>query len=187
MPDVDSTLRHITQWKYTCTSDLPNTFYQIRLAHASIKYCGVVTPLKRTRVYAPCTMSMPGSESALEELMYRVLEELQPEDIVTKLADDLYCGGSSPEELVRNWTRVLQALRRCGLCLSLSKTIIAPRKTTILGWIWESGTIRASPHRIASLSTCLRPRAVKEMRSFVGGVQGPPSRLTQMFFPPRTT
>ena len=46
MPDIDSTLRHIAQWKYICTSDLSNAFYQIPLAHASMKYCGVVTPFK---------------------------------------------------------------------------------------------------------------------------------------------
>ena len=38
----------------------------------------------------------------------------------------------------------------------------------ILGWIWESGTIRASPHRLSSLATCAPPKTVKGMRSFIG-------------------
>ncbi len=168
MPDVDSTLRHIAQWKYLCTTDLSNAFYQIPLDTDSMKYCGIVTPYKGTRVYTRCAMGMPGSESALEELMCRVLGDLLQEGIVTKLADDLYCGANSPEELARNWKRVLQALHRCGLCLSPTKTIIAPKKTTILGWVWESGTIRANPHRISSLAMCPPPKTVKEMRSFVG-------------------
>ena len=42
---------------------------------------------------------MPGSETALEEMMCRVLGDLIQEGCVTKLADDLYCGGDSPETL----------------------------------------------------------------------------------------
>ena len=168
MPDVDSTLRHIAQWKYICISDLSSAFYQIPLERNSMKYCGIVTPFKGTRVYAQCAMGMPDSESALEELMCRVLGDLLQAGIVTKLADDLYCGGNSPDELVTNWKRVLQALQQSRLCLSPSKTTIAPKKTVILGWIWESGTIRASPHRLSSLATCAPPKTVKGMRSFIG-------------------
>ncbi|VDI17778.1 Hypothetical predicted protein [Mytilus galloprovincialis] len=95
---------------------------------------------------------MPGSETALEELTCRVLGHLVQEGVVAKIADDLYCGGNSPEELLTNWERVLQALQKCSLNLSATKTIIAPKQATILGWIWELGSIRASPHRIATLS-----------------------------------
>lgn len=51
--------------------------------------------------------------------------------------------------------------------LSVSETVIAPRKTTILGWIWQLGTHSASPHRIATLASCEMPTKVKAMRSFL--------------------
>ena len=168
MPDVDSILRHIAQWKYIGVTDLSSAFYQIHLDRHSMKYCGVVTPFRGTRVYARCAMGMPGSENALEELMCRMLGDLLKEGIVTKLADDLYCGGNAPDELIANWQRVLEALHRCGLSLLPAKTIIAPKKTVILGWVWEAGTIRASPHHISSLAACSPPKTVKEMRSFIG-------------------
>ena len=38
----------------------------------------------------------------------------------------------------------------------------------ILGWVWNLGTIQASPHRIATLASCDMPVTVKAMRSFVG-------------------
>ncbi len=47
-----------------------------------MKYCGVVTPFKGVRVYARCSMSMPGSEVALEELLCRVLGPLFHEGVV---------------------------------------------------------------------------------------------------------
>ena len=133
-----------------------------------MKYCGVVTPFRGTRVYVRCAMGMPGSETALEELMCRILGDLLQEGIVTNLADDLYCGENSSAELLSNWRRVLQTLSTSGICLSATKTIIAPKTATILGWNWQSGTISASKHRICILSTCSPPKTTKGMRSFIG-------------------
>ena len=118
MPDVDSTLRLIAQWKHIAATDLTSAFYQIPLSRDSMKYCGVATPFRGVRVYARSAMGMPGSETALEELMSRVLGDLLEEGSVANIADDLYCGGNSPEELLQNWAKVLQALHKCDLCLS---------------------------------------------------------------------
>ena len=103
LPDVDNTLRQIAQWKHIITTDLTKAFYQIPLSKASMKYCGTVTPFRGVRVYTRCAMGMPGSETALEELMCRALGDLLVKGAVVKLADDLYCGGNSPEELLANW------------------------------------------------------------------------------------
>ncbi|XP_067660624.1 uncharacterized protein [Haliotis asinina] len=168
LPDVDSTLRQISQWKYLVTTDLSSAFYQIPLSRNSMKYCGVATPFGGVRVYVRSAMGMPGSETALEELMCRVLGDLIAKGIVAKLADDLYCGGSTPEELLDNWKSVLQALQKNNLKLSPKKTFIAPRSVTILGWKWQDGCIQASPHRIATLSSCSLPKTVSGLRSFIG-------------------
>ncbi|CAB4040431.1 Hypothetical predicted protein, partial [Paramuricea clavata] len=47
-------------------------------------------------------------------------------------------------------------------------TVINPKSTTILGWIWNSGTLSASPHRIATLASCQKPETVYRLRSFIG-------------------
>ena len=168
MPDVDSTLRLIGQWKHIIATDLTSAFYQIPLARESLKYCGVATPFRGTRVYVRSAMGMPGSETALEELMCRVLGDLLQEGVVAKLADDLYCGGNSPEELLHNWTKVLSALHKNNLRLSAAKTVVNPKTTTILGWTWSQGTLSANPHRISTLVACSPPEKVGGMKSFIG-------------------
>lgn len=70
---MDFTLRLIAQWGHIMVSDLTSAFYQIPLAHESMKYCGVATPFRGVRVYARSAMGIPDSETALEELMCRVL------------------------------------------------------------------------------------------------------------------
>ncbi|KAK2551997.1 hypothetical protein P5673_027003 [Acropora cervicornis] len=71
----------------------------------SMKYCGVATPFKGVRVYVRSAMGMPGSETALEELMCRILGHLLQEGIPIKIADNLYCGGNTSYELLENWKK----------------------------------------------------------------------------------
>ena len=89
MPDVDSTLLRIARWKYIIVSELSQAFYQIPLSRRSMKFCGVVTPFKGVRVYTRCAMGIPGSETAFEELMCRVLGDRLQEGSVTTIADDI--------------------------------------------------------------------------------------------------
>ena len=100
--------------------------------------------------------------------MCRVLGQLLQDRVVAKIADDLYCGGDAPLELLENWEQVLQALYQCDLRFSASKIIIHPKLITILGWIWSSGTLQASPHRVATLASCPAPETVSRLRFFIG-------------------
>ena len=168
LPDVDTTLRTIAQWRYIIVTDLTSAFYQIPLSKDSIKYCSVSTPFRGIRAYTRCAMGMPCSETALEELMSRVLGDCLQDGIAAKLADDLYCGADSLEDLLENWRRVLHVLHKCNLRLLPSKTLICPKSTTVLGWIWTQGSLSACPHRIATLSSCPPPETVRGLRSFIG-------------------
>ena len=150
MPDIDSTLRTIAPWKYIIKSDLTRAFYQIPLPKTFMKYCGVATLFRGIRVYTRSAMGMPGSETALEELMCRVLGDFLQEGCATKPADDLYCGGDTPQELITNWSRTLDALARCNFCLSLLILSYAPKQPPY--WV-GSGSLSASTHRIAALAT----------------------------------
>ena len=166
LPDVESTLRNIAKCKHIIVTDLTNDFYQVPLSRQSMKYCGVATPFRGVRVYARSAMGMPGSETALEELMFRVVGELLEESILTKIADDLYCGGDTPYKRLHNL--VLQALEKCDLNLAAHKTVICARTAMIVGWNWCLGTIRAIVQCIATLSTCSPPDKVQNMGSFFG-------------------
>lgn len=168
MPNVDQVLKDIASWNFIIVTDLMQSFYQIPLDKNSMKYCGVATPYKGIRVYTRSAMGMPGSETCLEELMCRVLGHLIQDGRVAKLADDLYCGGHTPEEALENWSLVLAALQHNNLRLAPHKTKICPRSTTILGWIWQTGTLQASPHRLSALAAVDPPKTVQGMRSFVG-------------------
>jgi len=168
MPNVNDTLRVIGQWKYLIKTDLSKAFYQIPLNKDSMRFCGVSTPFKGVRVYTRCAMGMPGSETALEELMNRVVGHLVQEGVLAKIADDMYCGGNTPEETLVTWSKVLKCLADNNLGLSATKTIIFPKTTVTLGWVWCDGTLKASPHRTAALSSVELPTTVRSLKSFIG-------------------
>ena len=168
LADMDSTLRTIAQWNHIICTDLCKAYFQIPLDPASMKYCGVSTPFKGTRVYLTAAMGQPGSETALEELTCRVFGHLIQEGTVAKIADNLYCGGATLDELCTNWDALLKAASRNDLRFSASQTVVNPKSTDILGWVWTQGTIKASPHSICTLQSCELPSTVTKLRSFVG-------------------
>ncbi|KAJ8377293.1 hypothetical protein AAFF_G00261420 [Aldrovandia affinis] len=136
MPDVDSTLRLIAQWKYIIATDLTKAFYQIPLSRDSWKYCGVVTPFKGVRVYVQSAMGMPGSETALEELTCRVFGELLEQGHVAKVADDLYCGANTLEDLLATVTGLrsfIGAYKVLARVLKDCATMLAPFDDVVAG------------------------------------------------------
>ena len=168
MPDINSVLRTIGNWKHIITTDLTKAYFQVPLDRGSIKYCGVATPFKGVRVYVRASMGMPGSEVALEELMCRILGDLIESGVVCKLADNLFVGGQNLNELFTNWGHVLTALTKADLKLSAGQTVINPKATSLLGWKWRQGTISASSHQVNTLSVCNRPDTVKQLRTYIG-------------------
>ena len=98
--NIDSILYDISQWKHIICSDLSKAYFKIPLSHSSRKFCGVSTPYRGVRVYCRAAMGMPGSESALEELMCKVIRNFIQQGQAAKLADNLYVGGNTPEEFM---------------------------------------------------------------------------------------
>ena len=167
-PNVDGIIRHLGSWKYIIKTDLRKAYFQITLHPDSRKYCAVATPFRGTRCYLRAAMGMPGSESALDELLSRVLGDLIEIGSVQRLADDLYIGSDDVSSLYTAWEKVLVRLHQSDLCLSTAKTVIILASTTILGWVWSNGLLSISPHNIASLSSCELSKTIKSLRSYIG-------------------
>ena len=133
-----------------------------------MKWCCTPTPFRGLRVYAVAAQGMPGASEALEECRSAVFGEDVKEKRVGKIADDMYVGGYDEEDLLRNWTLVLEKLSKNNLRLKGSKTIIAPTKVQLLAWDWFNGAISASTHKISPLYSAEPPETVTKLRSFIG-------------------
>ena len=168
MPTVESILRTVSEWRFIITTDLRDAFYQIRLSKESMKWCATQTPFRGIRVYLVASQGLPGSSEWLEELLSLLLGRLVQEGCVGKVADDLFIGGQTIDELFRNWSDVLNILFLNGLKLKGIKTFIAPTHTQMLGWDWHNGCISACSHKILPLLKCDPPETVTALRSYIG-------------------
>ncbi len=168
MPTVEVMFRTISEWKFLIKTDLKDAFYQIPLAKESMRWCGTVTPFRGLRIYLVASQGLPGSSEWLEELLCLLFGEKVQEGWVAKVADDLYVGAMTIEDLFKNWSEVLDILLKNGLKLKGPKTVIAPVHTQLLGWDWNNGTITASSHKLLPLTKCEPPTTVTNMRSFIG-------------------
>ena len=166
-----SVLRFLARWKFIIKTDMTKQFFQMLLQKRSMKYAGIITPYKGVRVYTRAAMGMPGSTEYLDELTFRVLGELIHQGNVSKIADDLYVGANDTDDLLDVWVKVLDKFRVNNLRLSASKTVICPKRCTILGWLWNSGTISPSPHKVNPLTTAEQPTTVKGLRSWLGAAK----------------
>ena len=164
----DDILRQIGIVNYIIKTDLTKSFFQIKMSEDSMAYLGTMTPFKGIRLYARAAMGMPGSSEWLDELCSRVLGDLLMKRVVLIIADDMYVGGKSIEDLLCNWSLLLDTLARNNLKLSARKTVVAPRSTVILGWVWTSGTLSPSQHKISPLICTSPPKTCTAMRSFIG-------------------
>ena len=164
----DDALRRLSGWKYIVKTDMKQAYYQIPMAKSSMQWLGTHTPFGGLRVYTRPVMGMPGSAEFLQELLSRVFGDLTREGFVIIIADDMNVGGNTIDELYLHWKVVLQYCQLNNLTLSALKTIICPESSLVLGWIWCSGTIAVSGHKLSPLATVDCPATCTAMRSFIG-------------------
>ena len=172
--NIEHATYQIGQWNYLIGADVRDAYYHVPLSPESSKYVGVVTPYSGTLVYRRSVMGLPGSESALEELLSRIFKDMLKEGKMVKVADDMFFGASTVEELAEIWKEALRRLQLNGLRLNPTKTRICPVSATILGWVWTHGNnksgshIQSGSHRLNALYHCDQPSTVKGLRSYIG-------------------
>ena len=125
MPSADSVLRHIAKWNYIIVTDLAKAFYQVPLAHDSMKYRGVATPFKGSRVH-----QIDNGHAKFRDTPRRadVHSSGRPDTrrVCNQNSDDLGIGGNTPDEALYNWSRILAALRHNNLRISTKRLLSAP-------------------------------------------------------------
>lgn len=115
-------------------------------------------------------MGMPGLETALEEVMSRILGSLLQDGSIAKIADDLYYGGNTPQELLSTVSRLRsfigaykvlsRVIPRCSSYLTPldAVTTSCPSQESI-NWTDDlRGAFRSAQNALSSALTIKLPR-----------------------------
>ena len=162
---------HLGRWKYIITIDLFQGFFQNILHPQDGQWLGISSPFGGLRYFKRSAQGLIGQSEELDELLTKVLGPEMKLGFTARIADDLYVGGSSPEEAADNYEKVIHKLHAANLKISADKTKIFLNSVDILGWSWKTGGfLSPSPHRILTLKNTSASdiKTIKDLRSFLG-------------------
>ena len=132
--------------------DLVNGFFQNHSSPTDYQWLGISTPFKGLRFLKRSGQGLISQSEELDELLSKVLGEELKNGIASRLADNLYVGGITPQEAIENYAHVLSKLQNANLKISPSKTKIFLKSVDVLGWKWlQGGFLEPSPHRVNAL------------------------------------
>ena len=161
----------LSRWKYIVKTDLHQGFFQNHLHPSAYQWCAIQTPFGGMRHFKRSIQGLIGQTEEQDEMLAKVLHKHLQAGICIKIADDIFCGGTTVEEAIDNWETLMETLSRNNLKLSPTKTVIFPKSVDILSWVWKTGGyLSPSPHRKQALQKVKHEDIlkIKDVRSWVG-------------------
>ena len=145
MSTTEDVITSLGKWKYLLKTDLKSAYFQIKMDRDSQQWLGTNSPYKGLKNMA----------EFLEEIVARILSSCLAEGYITKISDDLIIGGNTVDELLSNWTNVLEELNDNNVSL-LKRRWFALRSTQLAGYgnneNVTSVLIVSTPFQVASIS-----------------------------------
>jgi hypothetical protein len=87
-----------------------------------------------------------------------------------KIVDDIFCWGSTMQELMSKLDTILMRCKAISITLSIKKIKIS-KEVAFAGYVVKQGAIRASPEPAIALKEIPRPQNIHELGSFLGLAQ----------------
>ena len=166
----------LANWKFLGELDFSDMYWQMPFNLASpqhkrqLEYLCIRTVFG-TFTYCSGPMGLLGMDAIQEELTDKVLGDLVLAGKVAKVADNVYFGGQTLQDLLDTFHEILRRCDLANLRLKPSKINLNIQHADILGLHWNKGTLTPSAHRLEPLAECEIPKTVKGLRSFLGAVR----------------
>ena len=167
-PSISEAKRMISSFKYHVELDLTHCFWQGQMSAKDSQYLATPHPFQGLRVYVREPQGIRNASEHNSERLARVFGDLEQQGRMCRMADGLYIGGKSIEELLGNLREVFCRARHCGLTFKPSKVVVCPKKTVLFGWEKNGSQWSPTTHVITPLSQAPRPKTVKQLRGFIG-------------------
>ena len=165
----------VASWRYMAEIDAKDCYFQIPMRmekrhKTKLAYMCIKTALG-TLCFKRAAMGLLGMDVFQDEMMQRIFGDLILQKKLITLADNIYFGADTLEDLAALLEEVLSRCELADLRIKPAKVHINLKSADILGLHWSAGTLSPSPHKLEPLAHCDRPKTVSALRSFIGGVR----------------
>ena len=161
-------LSKVTKHKYHITTDMENSFDQIKIAKKKLPYMGFNSPFKGQYIFTRSGQGRKGSSEKLKELTSMCYGHLIAEGTVAIIHDDIHVGGQTPREAVENWKKFMEATEKNNLKINAKKTKFFPKKFDCVGFTIDGQFAIPNAHRKNALKNYDLPVTVGQLRSYLG-------------------
>ena len=167
-PSIQQAKRILSSFKYLAELDLSNCFWQGMMSPSDSQYLATPHPFGGLRVYCREPQGIRNASEHNSEQLARIFGDLEKQKKMCRMADGLYVGGSTLQELYANLNEVLSRVKLANLTLKPSKIVICPKTTILFGWKKDGIYWSPTSHVISPLSQAPPPKTVKQLRGFIG-------------------
>ena len=170
-PTIEEAKTAISQKKFFAELDLSNYFHQGGISRSDCQWLGVMHPFDGPLCYTASPQGLKNSSEQSYNRLAKIFGDMIRDNKMTRMADGLYPIADTLDELLTNYTEVVDRVEKSNMTLKPAKTSIAPKSAVIFGWKYQDGTWLPQDHVISSLSRAEKPTTVKQLRSFVGSIK----------------
>ena len=167
-PSIPQAKRILSTFKYHIELDLSHCFWQGSMSPTDSQYLATPHPFGGLRVYTREPQGIRNASEHNSERLARIFGDLEKDQRMCRMADGLYIGGSTLEELSDNLCTVFNRAKLAGLTFKPSKIIVCPKETILFGWKKLGDQWSPTNHVVSPLSQAPLPKTIKQLRGFIG-------------------
>ena len=166
IPRMDTCLQKLSGAVYFTSLDLKSAYHQLPVAEHDKVKTTVATEFGLFR-YTTAPYGIQGIPHSFNRALRLVLADVPPETVI-QYFDDVMVPAKTLEEMQTNLDKVLSALKRSGLTVSLKKLQLCRREVSFLGFKVSASGVQCDEEKVRLIQEWPVPTNAKQVRVFLG-------------------
>ena len=167
-PSISQAKTILSSFTYFVELDLSHCFWQGPMSPHDSAYLATPHPFGGLRVYAREPQGIRNASEHNSERLSIIYGDMERDKKMTRMADGLYVGRDTLEDLSSNLREVFCRAQNCGLTFKPNKIVVCLVSTILFGWKKMGQNWSPTDHVISPLSSSPSPKTVKQLRGWIG-------------------
>ncbi|KAL1490130.1 hypothetical protein ABEB36_012870 [Hypothenemus hampei] len=166
LPNIEDYVARLKGYKYFCTLDMTQGYYQVPIAPNSTDKTAFVTPDGQYE-FLRMPFGLCNAPATFQRLINTVLKDLRHTKVLIYL-DDILIPSYTVKEGLEILKSIFRLFQEANLKFNMEKCHFFETEIEYLGYEVSENGIKPSNHKIQAVSTFPQPKTVHEARQFLG-------------------